>query len=89
MLHHGGVDAILPVVLPVLAGLILRRAGAVLAAIGLAGWAVWVGLETSSPRDLGRAVAFGLVGGALLGSAGALLRSRVLRRRRPDAGSTW
>lgn len=84
---------LLPVLLPLLAGLLLRRAGAVLAALGLAGWVVWLSLDRRGPDDLGLALIFALVGGALLGSAGALLRTRgrraALRRRSRDAGSSW
>lgn len=88
MLHHGAVRELLPVVLPVLAGLLLRRVGAVLAAFGLPCWVLWLAADNRGPDDLGLALAFALVGGGLLGSAGALLRSR-LRRRTRDVGSTW
>jgi hypothetical protein len=83
------VHVLLPVVLPVLAGLLLRRLGAVLAALGLPGWLVWEAAAGRGPSDLGLALAFAAAGGLLLGSAGALLRPLVFRRRNRDAGSTW
>lgn len=81
MLHHARVRVLLPVVLPILAGLLLRRSGAVLAALGLAGWVLWLWLGDEGPDDLGVAMLFGLAGGGLLGAGGALLRSRLTRPR--------
>ncbi len=75
-----GVGVLLAVVLPVFAGFLLRRFGAVLAAVGLPGWLLWQAVDGRGPDDLGLALAFALVGGLLLGSAGALLRSRARRR---------
>ncbi len=89
MLHHARVRELLPVVLPVLTGLLLRRFGAVLAALGLPCWVLWLAADGRGPDDLGLAMVFALVGGGLLGSAGALLRSRRIRRGTRDAESTW
>lgn len=89
VVHHGRVRVLLPLVLPVLAGLLLRRLGAFLATLGLPAFLVWEALDGRGPGDLGLAVAFAAVGGLLLGCAGALLRPRVFRRRTPGAGSTW
>ena len=92
----GGVRVLLPVVLPILAGLLLRRIGPLLAALALAGWAAWSALDGAAGRSAGahdvvRAAAIGAAGGFLLGLAGSLTR-RLRRRRlapRPDGGSMW
>ena len=90
-------DVLLPLLLPVLSGFLLRRLGAVLAALGLVAWILWRAADGRGPDDLGLAAAFGAAGGVLLGGAGALLRSRRLGRRAPlpqrqvrrGGGSRW
>ncbi len=67
--------------LPVLLGFVLRRTGPVLAALGLAVYAV-VGLTDTSSEQLVGAAALGSGGGFALGLAGALMRRGLRRRRR-------
>ncbi len=65
---------------PFALGLLLRLKGAVLAALGLAGYAVVLAADGGSSAELVGAAVLGASGGFALGWAGSLTR-RVLRRR--------
>ena len=65
---------------PFALGLLLRLKGAVLAALGLAGYAVALAADGGSGSELVGAAVLGAGGGLALGWAGSLTR-RLLRRR--------
>lgn len=66
---------------PLTLGLLLRLKGAVLAALGLAAYAVALAADSGSSSELVGAATLGAGGGFALGWAGSLTR-RLLRRHR-------